>query len=99
MAITDWIQIILMGLLVVVTGIYAWRTFAISKATQKQADEMKKEQRYSECLPLLVPDITRRKITTVQAFRIDEKNKRAFLGELYFTVDGRRLGKEVARRD
>ena len=35
---SDLIQIILMGLLVVVTGIYAWRTFAISNATKKQAD-------------------------------------------------------------
>lgn len=38
MTISDLIQIILMGLLVVVTGIYAWRTFAISKASKKQAD-------------------------------------------------------------
>ena len=37
MTVSDLIQIILMGLLVVVTGIYAWRTFAISKATEKQA--------------------------------------------------------------
>ena len=35
---SDLIQIILMGLLVVITGIYAWRTFAISNATREQAD-------------------------------------------------------------
>lgn len=50
MTISDLIQIILMSLLVIVTGVYAWRTFAISKATRKQADasvkmaEVTKEQ-------------------------------------------------------
>jgi hypothetical protein len=44
-------------------------------------------------------DIYGRKITTVQEFRIDEQNKRAFLGELYFTVNGKRLGEEVVRHD
>jgi hypothetical protein len=44
-------------------------------------------------------DIYERKITTVQEFRIDEQNKRAFLGELYFTVNGRRLGEEITRHD
>jgi len=202
MTCSDLIQIILMGLLVVVTGIYAWRTHVISKATREQADASVKmaeeieKQRYSESLPLLVPDITRssivdqnlepnevdyatlqtgvglevtwhnlgkgvavnsrfsfssapldshpgkalyfppreskalgvgveeaisfeptsfglnhllvdqteprleaeyqdiyeRRITTVQEFRIDEQNRRAFLGELYFTINGRRLG-------
>jgi len=38
MTISDLIQIILMGVLVIITGIYAWRTFAISNATKKQAD-------------------------------------------------------------
>ena len=44
-------------------------------------------------------DIYERKITTVQQFRIDEQNenKRAFLGELYFTINGRRLGKETTQ--
>ncbi len=195
----ELIQVILMGLLVVVTSIYAWRTFAISNATKKQADASvkmareTKEQRYSESLPLLVPtippilraeklpleamksgntvkvvwcnvgkgvainsrfsfwtvpttpgranyfprsesvtlevrakkevdyseilndrqsedisepyqprliaeyrDIYERNITTVQEFRIEEqnKNKRVSLGDLYFTVNGRRLGEE-----
>jgi len=197
----ELIQVIPMGLLVLVTGIYAWRTFAISKAAEKQATEIR-EQRYSESLPLLAPDITRdwdtqgfepnevphvylqtgigmkitwhnvdkgvainsrfslytapldsspgkalflppltseslgtgdhtkinyhearkeqvfdfpqgyhprleaeyqdlyeRNATTVQEFRIDEQNNRAFLGELYFTVNGRRLGEETARYD
>ena len=41
-------------------------------------------------------DIYERNVTTVQEFRIDEQkgNKRAFLGELYFTINGRRLGQE-----
>jgi hypothetical protein len=200
----ELIQVILMVLLVVVTSIYAWRTFAISKATRKQADasaEMTKEvkdKKYSESLPLLVPtippilpsdelpyesvqsgvgmrvfwcnigkgvainsqvsfetiptstgkanffpprylgtvevggkkevdygkilndgqlhdisdgyqprleveyrDIYQRKITTVQEFHIGEQNgnKKVSLGELYFTINGRRLGEEVAQRD
>ena len=44
----ELIQVILMGLLVVVTGIYAWRTFAISNAAKEQSDasvEMAKEMR------------------------------------------------------
>ena len=44
-------------------------------------------------------DIYERKITTVQKFRIDKQNERAFLGDIYFTVNGRRLGEEVARHD
>ena len=44
-------------------------------------------------------DIYERKIVTVQEFRIDEQNKKAFLGELYFTINGRRLGEEVIRHD
>ncbi len=204
---SEWVQIVLMGLLVVITGIYAWRTFAISNATKKQADASvkmareTKEQRYSESLPLLVPDITRRgvieqnlepnevyyqtlqtgvgieviwhnlgkgvainsrfsfwsapldsppgkvlyfppskstfleiggrkditidktwvgqlcgipegyfpllgaeyqdiyerKIVTVQEFRIDEQNKKAFLGDLYFKVNDKRLGEEECK--
>ena len=211
MTITDCIQIVLMVILVVTTGIYAWRTFAISKATEKQAHasvemaEEMKEQRYSESLPLLVPDVIKRdvvarklkpnevdyetlqtgvgievmwhnlgkgvainsrfsfwtvpldshpgkvlyfppresnfleiggrkeiifmhewgeqlypqpkaylprleaeyqdiherRITTVQEFRIEEQdnNKKAFIGELYFTVNGRRLGREIDQHD
>jgi len=49
----ELIQVILMGLLVVVTGVYAWRTFAISKATKKQAQEMR-EQRVMASRPLLI---------------------------------------------
>jgi hypothetical protein len=41
-------------------------------------------------------DIYERIITTVQRFRIDEQNRRAFLGELYFEVNNRRLGQEVS---
>ena len=38
MTISEWVQIILTGVLVLITGVYAWRTYAISKATEKQAD-------------------------------------------------------------
>ena len=207
MTTSELVQIILMGLLVVITGIYAWRTFAISNASKKQAKtsmrmaEEMKNQRYSESLPLLVPhippqwdtqgmeanevpykylqtgigirviwhnfgkgvainlkfsfwgaplpsgkasffppsesqtlevggkkevdyskilndsqgkdisesykpsliaeyqDIYERDITTIQEFRIDKENERAFIGELYFTINGRRLGQEVAHND
>jgi hypothetical protein len=44
-------------------------------------------------------DIYERKVTTVQKFRIDEQNQRAFLGELYFTINGRRLGEEATHHD
>ena len=44
-------------------------------------------------------DIYERKITTVQEFRIDKKNKKACLGELYFTINGRRLGTEMIHHD
>jgi hypothetical protein len=44
-------------------------------------------------------DIYERKITTVQEFRIDKQNKKACLGELYFTINGRRLGTEVIQHD
>ena len=44
-------------------------------------------------------DIYERKVTTVQEFRIDKQNERAFLGDLYLTVNGRRLGQEVTQHD
>ena len=53
MTVTDWIQAISMLILVVVTGIYAWRTFTISKSTEKQAKEMK-EQRVTASRPVVV---------------------------------------------
>ena len=58
--ISDLIQVILMGLLVVITGIYAWRTFAISNATKKQADasvkmaEEMREQRIMTSRPKII---------------------------------------------
>ncbi len=60
MTVSDLVQIILMGLLVVVTGVYAWRTFAISKATKKQANasvkmaEEMKEQRIMSSRPVII---------------------------------------------
>lgn len=58
MTISDLIQIILMGLLVVVTGVYAWRTFAISKATRKQADTSVKmaEEMREQRRPIVVQE-------------------------------------------
>ncbi|MBC8276329.1 MAG: hypothetical protein H8E40_15360 [Chloroflexi bacterium] len=44
-------------------------------------------------------DIYERKITTVQEFRIDKQNEKASLGELYFTINCRRLGTEVIQHD
>lgn len=43
MTATDWIQAISIIVLVIVTGIYAWRTHVISKATKEQADAAKKQ--------------------------------------------------------
>ena len=198
---SDRIQILLMFGLVAVTTFYAWSASRQADASVKMVEEMR-EQRYSECLPLLVVAITQRiphqglnpdehlysvlqtgigatfgwrnlgkgvainarfslwglpldshpgkvlffppreakalevgahvsivfdyagqcfdqpeiycprleaeyldiyerKVTTVQEFRIEEQNnnKRAFMGELYFTVNGRRLGEEVTQHD
>jgi len=59
MTASELIQVILMGLLVLVTGIYAWRTFSISQATEKQAEasvkmaEEMKEQRYAALKPII----------------------------------------------
>jgi len=46
-------------------------------------------------------DIHERKITTIQKFHIEEQNnsKKAFWGDLYFTINGRRLGQEVGKDD
>ena len=59
MTITDWIQAISMVVLVVVTGIYAWRTHVISKATKAQADasvkmaEEMRAQRHDTVRPVI----------------------------------------------
>ncbi len=59
MTLTDWIQAISMVILVVVTGIYAWRTHIISKATKEQAEasvkmaEEMREQRYDAVRPII----------------------------------------------
>ena len=60
MTITDWIQAISMLFLVVVTGIYVWRTHVISKSAKKQADasvkmaEEMREQRVTASRPVVV---------------------------------------------
>jgi len=57
--IIELVPIILTGVLVIITGVYAWRTFAISKATEKQANasvkmaEEMKEQRYDALRPII----------------------------------------------
>ncbi|MFQ5924841.1 MAG: hypothetical protein ACE5IE_02460 [Dehalococcoidia bacterium] len=59
MTVTDWVQAIAIVLLVIVTGIYAWRTFAISKGTEKQAEastkmaEEMREQRHDAVRPVV----------------------------------------------
>ena len=59
MTITDWIQAISMLVLVVITGIYAWGTYVISKATKNQAEasvkmaEEMREQRLDSVRPVI----------------------------------------------
>ena len=54
---------------------------------------------YSPRLEAKYQDIYERKLTTVQEFSFDKGKEKAHLGELYFTVNGRRLGKEVSDHD
>ena len=60
MTTSELVQIILMGLVIVVTGIYVWRTFAISNATKKQADasgkmaEEMREQSVMSSRPVII---------------------------------------------
>ena len=56
-------------------------------------------QVYSPRLKAEYQDIYERKLTTVQEFSFDKGKKKAHLGELYFTVNGRRLGEEVTDHD
>jgi len=69
-----------------------WRD---DKGWQQISDE------YQPRLEAQYQDIYQRPVTTVQKVRIEEHDneKRAFLGELYFTVNGRRLGGETAKDD
>ena len=55
------IEIIILFALVLVTTIYAKRTAEIANATKNQAREIR-EQRYTESLPLLVPDVAQKQI-------------------------------------
>ena len=76
-----------------------WEEIIISDTWEHQLCDISEERK-----PRLVAeyqDIYERSITTVQEFRIEEENgnKRAFLGELYFTVNGKRLGEEVTHHD
>ncbi len=60
MTATDWIQAISMVVLAIITGVYAWRTHIISRATREQADasvkmaEEMREQRQGEARPSLL---------------------------------------------
>jgi hypothetical protein len=54
---------------------------------------------YCPRLEIEYQDIYERKITTIQEFCIDKQNKKACLGELYFKINGRRLGTEVTQHD
>jgi len=58
-------------------------------------------QAYQPRLEAEYQDIYERKFTTVQEFHIDEQNntKRVCLGDLYFTVNGKRLGEEPTQHD
>jgi len=57
MTASDVIQVVLMSLLVVVTGIYAWRTHVISRATKEQANASVKmaEEMREQRRPIVVP--------------------------------------------
>jgi hypothetical protein len=64
----------------------------LDEAQSKDASEGYKPRLEAE-----YQDIYERKITTVQEFRIEDQgeNQRAFIGALYFTINGIRLGTEV----
>lgn len=65
-----------MVVLVIVTGIYAWRTFAIGKATERQTEEVR-EQRLSEAQPYL---LIRLKDEFIQWEEIENKPPRKEFG-------------------
>ncbi len=87
MTCSDIIQVILMGLLVVVTGVYAWRTFAISKATKKQANASVKmagemrDARYDAVRPVL-------DIKKADTLELSEESKKTTLGLLMEVAEG-----------
>jgi hypothetical protein len=85
---TDWIQAISMVVLVLVTGFYAYRTYSISKATEKQTQETR-EQRLSEVRPYL---LIRLASEAVQWDTIEENEKRPS----EFPVTIRNVGKGPA---
>jgi hypothetical protein len=79
---------------------------ALESGGQKETDPSKWDEKHLDKPGLYQPrleaeyqDIYERKITTVQEFRIDEEDKTAFLGDLYFTVNGKRLGEELTQHD
>lgn len=55
MTVGDMIQLSAMCLLVIVTGIYAWRTYVISKAAKEQVEEIRLQRLAAR--PFVVPDI------------------------------------------
>lgn len=79
---------------------------ALESGGQKETDPSKWDEQHLDKpdqprLEAEYQDIYERKIVTVQKFRIEEQNKtkRAFIGDLYFTVNGRRLGEEIIEHD
>jgi hypothetical protein len=76
----------------------------VGKHTEIKYDHIKSAENDnpSACPPRMqaeYEDIYERKIITIQELRVDEKNKRAFLGDLYFMINGRRIGKKVGDHD
>jgi hypothetical protein len=61
--------------------------------------EVDMPNKYSPRLKAEYQDIYERRLTTVQEFSFDTGEEKAHLGELYFTVDGRRLGEEATHHD
>jgi hypothetical protein len=69
MTITDWIQAISTFVLVGVTAFYAWKTYSLSKATEKQAtasvkmaEEMRNARSPSITIKWIGADLNNKKI-------------------------------------
>ncbi len=100
MTVTDCIQIALMAILVGTTIFYAYQAKkardsaeASAQASVRMAEEMR-EQRYSECLPLLVVAITQR--IPHQGLNPDEHLYSVLQTGIGATFEWRNLGKGVA---
>jgi hypothetical protein len=68
----------------------------------QEPQRLDKPEGYRPRLEAKYQDVYERRITTVREFHIIEEQdntKRAFLGDLYFTVNGKRLGRETTPGD